>query len=73
MNTFVMQWMFLYFPEDKTDYIPALLEFAVFFVLCVVVFIMFKRISKKQEERTKALEEQILQQRRAQKAAAHTE
>ncbi|MBS7345442.1 MAG: hypothetical protein KIG60_07330 [Caryophanon sp.] len=63
-----MQWMFLYFPEDKTDYVPAVLEFAVFFLLCIVVYFMFVRISKKQELRTKALEEQVLQQRQAERA-----
>lgn len=68
MQTFFMQWMFLYFPEDKTDYVPAVLEFAVFFLLCIVVYFMFVRISKKQELRTKALEEQVLQQRQAERA-----
>lgn len=65
-----MQWMFLYFPEDKTEYVPAVLEFLVFFVLCIIVFTVFVRISRKQEQRTKALEEQILQQRQAQQVTS---
>lgn len=51
---------FLYFPEDKSSYIPAALEFLVIFILCVWVFMFVKRISKKQEQKTKALEEYVL-------------
>ncbi|OCS85567.1 hypothetical protein [Caryophanon tenue] len=66
MNLSAFYMMFLYFPENKTEYIPAFLEFAFFFVLCVIVFIGFQKISKKQELRTKELEQQILEQRKSQ-------
>ncbi|MDN4492857.1 hypothetical protein [Ureibacillus aquaedulcis] len=51
---------FLYFPEDKSSYIPAALEFLAILILCLVVFAVVKRISKKEEHRTKALEEYVL-------------
>ncbi|QCR33347.1 hypothetical protein [Lysinibacillus sp. SGAir0095] len=51
---------FLYFPEDKSSYIPAALEFLAILILCVLVFTLVKRVSKKQEHKTKALEEYVL-------------
>ncbi|MCM3388208.1 hypothetical protein [Ureibacillus chungkukjangi] len=51
---------FLYFPEDKSSYIPAALEFLAIFILCVFVFRLVKRLSKKEEQKTKALEEYVL-------------
>ncbi|OMP67776.1 hypothetical protein [Domibacillus epiphyticus] len=50
---------FLYFPEDKTEYIPAAFSMAFFVLMAVAVFLLFKRISKKEEQKTKLLEEQI--------------
>ncbi len=51
---------FLYFPEDKSSYIPAALEFLAIFVLCILVFALVRRLSKKEEQKTKALEEYVL-------------
>lgn len=51
---------FLYFPEDKSSYIPAALEFLAIFILCVFVFRLVKRLSKKEEQKAKALEEYVL-------------
>lgn len=50
---------FLYFPEDKSSYIPAALEFLAIFILCVFVFRLVKRLSKRRAK-TKALEEYVL-------------
>ncbi|MGN7410443.1 MULTISPECIES: hypothetical protein [unclassified Sporosarcina] len=55
---------FLYFPEDKSEYIPAAISFAFFMVLLVLTFMWIQRISKKQELETKDLEERILRERR---------
>ncbi|MBD7908832.1 hypothetical protein [Sporosarcina gallistercoris] len=55
---------FLYFPEDKSEYIPAAISFAFFMVLLVLTFIWIQRNSKKQELETKELEERILRERR---------
>ncbi|MFC7687851.1 hypothetical protein [Ureibacillus sp. GCM10028918] len=51
---------FLYFPEDKSSYIPAALEFLAVLILCLLVFMVVKRVSKKEALKTKALEEYVL-------------
>ncbi|MDM5334849.1 hypothetical protein QUF56_16755 [Ureibacillus composti] len=61
MNKFVLG--FLYFPEDKSGYIPAAFEFLVLIILCALVFMWVRRISKKQEAKAKVLEDRILSQR----------
>jgi len=58
---------FLYFPDDKSAYIPAVIQFAIFGVICVLVFRWIVRHSKKQEELTKELEERVLRERDIQK------
>lgn len=58
---------FLYFPEDKSAYIPAVFQFLIFAILCVLAFRWIVKISKKQEEETKELEEQILRERQLEK------
>lgn len=55
---------FLYFPEDKTEYIPAAISFVVFMILMLFAFRWIRKTSKKQEAETKVLEEQILEERR---------
>lgn len=55
---------FLYFPEDKSEYIPAAISFSFFMVLLVLTFMWIQRNSKKQELETKELEERILRERR---------
>ena len=58
---------FLYFPEDKTEYIPAAFSFTIFMILCVMAFMWFRKKSKQQEEETRELEERILSERRAER------
>jgi uncharacterized membrane protein len=62
---------FLYFPEDKSEYIPAAISFAVFMVLLFFALRWIRRNSKKQELETKELEERILRERREQKEKQH--
>ncbi|KOO47726.1 hypothetical protein ABE042_21135 [Viridibacillus arvi] len=62
MKTWVLN-EFLYFPEDKSEYLPAAIELAIILVLCVAVFFTVKKMAKKQELKTKMLEEEILQNR----------
>lgn len=45
---------FLYFPQDKTEYIPALISLAIFVVLAIITFYLIRRYSKKEEERANA-------------------
>ena len=54
---------FLYFPEDKSEYIPAAISMGIFLVITVIVFRLILKVSKKQEEQTKELEEKINQER----------
>ncbi|HLR11624.1 MAG TPA: hypothetical protein VK120_09550 [Sporosarcina sp.] len=65
MNAILMP--FLYFPEDKTEYIPAAFSFTIFMILCVMAFMWFRKKSKQQEEETRELEERILSERRAER------
>jgi large-conductance mechanosensitive channel len=50
---------FMYFPEDKTEYIPAAISMSVFVLMAVAAFFFIKRVSKKEEQKTKHLEEQM--------------
>ncbi|MEK3937542.1 hypothetical protein MKY41_19835 [Sporosarcina sp. FSL W7-1349] len=63
MNAILMP--FLYFPEDKSEYIPAAISFTFFMILLVLTFMWIRRHSKKQEEETRELEERILRERQA--------
>lgn len=63
---------FLYFPEDKSSYIPAAFEFIAIFILCVLVFMLVKRLSKKEEQKAKALEDYVLsKQQNTQDQSSH--
>ena len=62
----MLQWyvlsLFLYFPQDKTEYIPAVISFSIFFILCVLTFRFIVRISKRQEEQAREFEKRLKQQ-----------
>lgn len=55
---------FLYFPEDKSEYIPVVIELAVLIVLCVIVFKWLQKKSKKEAEKARILEERIMQEKK---------
>lgn len=54
--------LFLYFPEDKTEYIPAAITAVIFLIGAVFAMRFIIRKSKQEEEKTKALEEKMLKQ-----------
>lgn len=54
---------FLYFPEDKRAYIPAVVEMIFLFLLCFAVFSAVKKLSKRQEMKMKELEQRILREK----------
>ena len=60
---FVLLMPFLYFPEDKSEYIPAAISFVIFMTLMLFVFRWIIKNSKRQEEETKELEQRILKER----------
>jgi preprotein translocase subunit YajC len=51
--------LFLYFPEDKREYIPAAISFSIFLIAAFVTMWVIIKISKRQEEEAKKLEEQL--------------
>lgn len=44
---------FLYFPEDKTEYIPAVISLLIFAIGAVLVMRWIINVNKKQEQRAK--------------------
>lgn len=52
---------FLYFPEDKTEYIPALITLLLFILLAFVVYRIIKKYSRNEEEKMKDFEEKVLE------------
>lgn len=67
MKNLLLYGDFLYFPEDKTAYIPAIFEFLIILVLCIFAFMLVRKISKRQELKTKELEEKVLKDRQQHK------
>ncbi|MEX3747215.1 hypothetical protein [Lysinibacillus xylanilyticus] len=59
-----LMYQFFYIPEDKSGYLPAAFEFLIMLILCIIVFIAFRKISKKQEMKTKEIEARILAERK---------
>lgn len=52
--------LFLYFPEDKSEYIPAAISFAIFFIGAFFTMRLIVKVSKREAERAKELENKIL-------------
>lgn len=64
MNLWILN-EFLYFPDNKAEYIPAVLEMAIILILCILVFNFFRRKARKDLEKTKELEEKILKEKQS--------
>lgn len=54
---------FLYFPEDKSLYLPAAIEFAILLIIVFATFRLIRRIAARQAAQAKLLEERALQER----------
>jgi hypothetical protein len=54
--------LFLYFPEDKSEYIPAMITFTLFMIAAALTMRFIIKISKHQEEKAKEFEEQLRKQ-----------
>ncbi|MFD0942961.1 hypothetical protein [Savagea faecisuis] len=54
---------FLYFPEDKSEYIPAAISFTIFMILMIITYRWILKISKKQEAESKKIEERVMRER----------
>lgn len=58
MNEYVLA-LFLYFPEDKSEYIPASISFLIFLIAAIWTMRFIIKVSKREEAKTKELEEKI--------------
>jgi preprotein translocase subunit YajC len=56
---------FMYFPKDKTEYIPAVISLFIFIILAILAMRYFIVISKREAKKAKQLEEQIMNQQEA--------
>jgi hypothetical protein len=54
--------LFLYFPEDKSEYIPAGITSIIFVIFAFLAFRLFIKLSKKEQAKAEELERQILEQ-----------
>lgn len=53
--------LFLYFPEDKSEYIPAAISSMIFLIGAIITMRLIVLKSRKEEKEAKKLEEKILQ------------
>ena len=63
MLTF-LQLGFLYFPTDKTEYIPVVIELIIFMTICLLVFKWIKSKSAKDALKAKEIEDRVMKARR---------
>jgi large-conductance mechanosensitive channel len=50
---------FMYFPEDKSEYIPAVISLAIVSILAYLAVRFVIKVSKREEKKAKELEEQL--------------
>lgn len=56
--------MFLYFPEDKSEYIPAAITGIIFLIAAALTMRLIMKYSKKEEAKAKKLEEKLLKEQK---------
>ena len=59
-------FLYLYFPEDKTEYIPVVLEFLILLLICILVFRWLIKKSRRDALKAKEIEDRVLKERREQ-------
>ncbi|RSD27551.1 hypothetical protein [Mesobacillus subterraneus] len=52
--------LFLYFPEDKTEYIPAALTMVIFLIGAILTMRFIIKVSKKEAQKAKEFEQAIM-------------
>ncbi|PLR83041.1 hypothetical protein CVD25_11130 [Bacillus canaveralius] len=61
-----MQWyvlsLFLYFPEDKSEYIPSAITLVVFLIAAILTMRFIINVSKREARKTEELEKRINEQ-----------
>ena len=64
MTQFVLNWgNFLYFPEDKSTYLPAFIKLLLMVLVCVMVFKFLRKLSAKEAAKAELLEKEMLAKR----------
>lgn len=58
-QSFVLS-LFLYFPEDKSEYGPAAFTFIIFTIGALLTMRFFIKVSKKEAKKAKELEEKLM-------------
>ena len=54
--------LFLYFPEDKSEYGPAAITFIIFMIGAILTMRFIIKVSKKEAKKAKKLEEKLMSQ-----------
>jgi len=67
MNHWFVISLFLYFPEDKTEYIPAAITSFVFLIGAILTMRFIIKISKKEAQKAKEYEQVVMKQIEEQK------
>ncbi|WP_079507193.1 hypothetical protein [Mesobacillus jeotgali] len=62
MSKWLVISLFLYFPEDKTEYIPAAITSLVFLIGAILTMRFIIKVSKKEAEKAKEHEQVIIKQ-----------
>lgn len=52
--------LFLYFPEDKSEYLPAAITCVIFLIGAIVAMRYIIRVSNREAEKAKKFEEELL-------------
>lgn len=63
--------LFLYFPEDKSEYGPAAVTFLIFMIGALLTMRLIIKISKREAKKAKELEEKILGEQHPQRNSEH--
>lgn len=52
---------YMYFPENKMEYIPSFIIVAIFFIIAFITVRIIMRQSKKEEEKARLIEKQFME------------
>jgi hypothetical protein len=63
--------LFLYFPEDKSEYGPAAITFTIFIIGALLTMRLIINVSKREAKKAKELEDKLLSQNNSQGNSEH--
>ncbi|MEH7247468.1 hypothetical protein V7114_11885 [Neobacillus niacini] len=63
--------LFLYFPEDKSEYGPAAITFIIFMIGAILTMRLIIKVSKREAQKAKELEEKLISGQRTQGNSEH--